>query len=339
MSFRRLPTNQSSTFPVNSETHWANLSLVRFMLSFAVLLGHIDISLPGRSKWEFGVGGVPAVAGFFLISGFSIAHSISAKRTHFIKRRFLRIVPLSTAASIFGYIAVTMARVWNGSIPLFVEPSAISVLGCLFFLNGIIVRTPYILLPIWSLNCEVVYYLLAQFFKDCSDWFLMLLISISVFLFVMYAASLEIWFGLYGVPAATMLWIWLTGFLLYRHQIGTEMLVVGVIAGITAIYLFEHAPLSSILVGFALPFVMVARFNAITMPPKFTRIANYLGELSYPLYLFHFPVINITRYFIPSDHTLNGLVVDIAGPLILSVAAYHVVDAPIRKRRFHRQPL
>ena len=62
--------------------------------------------------------------------------------------------------------------------------------------------------------------------------------------------------------------------------------------------------------------------------PLTNRVSVYLGDMSYSLYLWHFPVLTLLAYLIDP-----GAVFDIAALLLifgLSVASYHLVENPIR---------
>lgn len=58
-------------------------------------------------------------------------------------------------------------------------------------------------------------------------------------------------------------------------------------------------------------------------------VSGYLGNISYSLYLWHFPVIVFLAQFIDEGATYYALA--IALMLLLSVFAYHLVEDPIRK--------
>lgn len=136
----------------------------------------------GWSAWEYIVFGsslltrlaVEFVIVFFLLSGFSIAHSLSGNKEplSFYKRRLVRIYPPYLAALLWAGIVFIVTRAlfpewYNGSIT---EYSFIRTLQMNNYLNtDQIVRNIFYLpgegfiTPFWSLTYEVIFYLLAPF--------------------------------------------------------------------------------------------------------------------------------------------------------------------------------
>lgn len=73
--------------PLESST-WLTLSLLRFGLALIVAAGHIKLFYPftlsatDPIRALASLNGQAAVVGFLLVSGFSIAHSISTEPSH-----------------------------------------------------------------------------------------------------------------------------------------------------------------------------------------------------------------------------------------------------------------
>lgn len=64
--------------------------------------------------------------------------------------------------------------------------------------------------------------------------------------------------------------------------------------------------------------------------PLTTRVAGYVGDTSYSLYLWHFPVIVFGRAILRDDGWVQNVLL-VAIMLFLSFAAYHLVEDPIRR--------
>lgn len=64
--------------------------------------------------------------------------------------------------------------------------------------------------------------------------------------------------------------------------------------------------------------------------PLNNRVAGYLGDASYSLYLWHFPVIVFGKALLPADGPVQNLLL-VAVMFFLSLAAYHLVEDPIRR--------
>lgn len=111
---------------------------------------------------------------FFVLSGFSIAHSLSANKSplQFYQRRFIRIYPSYIVALIWAGVVFLLTRYWHpewydGSLKEFafirsqemnsyLEPG--QILRNVFYMPGQGYITPF-----WSLTYEVIFYLLAPF--------------------------------------------------------------------------------------------------------------------------------------------------------------------------------
>ncbi|KAD3455960.1 acyltransferase family protein [Arthrobacter yangruifuii] len=64
--------------------------------------------------------------------------------------------------------------------------------------------------------------------------------------------------------------------------------------------------------------------------PLTNRVSNYIGNISYSLYLWHFPVIILMGSVVPQEN-LTASIVAVLGMVALSIASYHFIEDPIRK--------
>jgi peptidoglycan/LPS O-acetylase OafA/YrhL len=86
---------------------WSVLAGLRFILAVCVLITHSGIVAPGNILWLLvGQTGYPAVFGFFMVSGYSVAASIVARPQGYFKRRVSRIYPAYLFAIIFACLIV-----------------------------------------------------------------------------------------------------------------------------------------------------------------------------------------------------------------------------------------
>ena len=149
-----------------------------------------------RSTWDFGdylmFGtsmltrlAVEFVIVFFVLSGFSIAHSLSTDKSplQFYKRRFIRIYPSYFVALVWAALVFIVTRYWHpewyngdtfqtainagispGNIP-FIRSEEMNS-----YFNGEVIAKNLVYMPgggyitpFWSLTYEVIFYLLAPF--------------------------------------------------------------------------------------------------------------------------------------------------------------------------------
>lgn len=130
---------------------------------------------------------------FFVLSGFSIANSLSTNTSalEFYKRRFIRIYPSYLLALIWAGIIYVVTLYWHpswydGSITGFAYIRAYEMNTYLepatIFKNLFYIPQGGFITPFWSLTYEVIFYLLAPFLIRRIAWYA----SISLLLFVAY---------------------------------------------------------------------------------------------------------------------------------------------------------
>ncbi len=120
---------------------------------------------------------------FFVLSGFSIAHSLAGNKSalQFYKRRFIRIYPSYLVALLWAGLVFIITRYWHpewydGSLngfsflPFTMEMNHYTdsrvVAGNLLYMPSRGFITPF-----WSLTYEVIFYLLAPFLLRKVNWY------------------------------------------------------------------------------------------------------------------------------------------------------------------------
>jgi len=279
----------------SADSRWSVLALLRFLLAMIVLSTHwvwfLPLKYPAIRLNE--LGGVEAVLSFLVISGYSIAHSITQKSEGFYKRRILRIYPLYVAAVLFSLVPFsTGAQILRDERFFVPRPLPAVVLGNIVFLQNTVCRAIESNPLVWTLGIEVLLYALAPWFNRRSSKFLLILAAVSAGMFAAYPYLHWDYYSklLYGLPFLLMAWAWLCGFVLFRHQ-GNIALEIGLTILSTGLIVLNHSvdgPLS--IVTIAVSTAVIALSPRIRLPQIGCRLFNFLGDLSYPLYLFHFPV-------------------------------------------------
>jgi peptidoglycan/LPS O-acetylase OafA/YrhL len=75
------------------------------------------------------------------------------------------------------------------------------------------------------------------------------------------------------------------------------------------------------------------RYGLLTMKPM-----QYVGKISYSLYLWHFPVIIIVATLFPQPQDVLTMLLQVALMLLLSVVSFHLVEDPVRKSKWLSAP-
>jgi peptidoglycan/LPS O-acetylase OafA/YrhL len=127
-----------------------------------------------------------------------------------------------------------------------------------------------------------------------------------------------------------MLWLWLFGWLLYKHHDHPLALL-----AVTSVCLFALTFWSGEAVrrhyGVAVvgcTALLISKAKDIPFPTSFTRMAKYLGDLSYPWYAVHVPVLAMLFNLFPALDT-SGM--QLLALTLVSVLMLHGINKPGRR--------
>lgn len=306
---------------------WAVLAGLRFFLALTVVGNHLRFVINERSPWWSPISRYNAfgsVIAFLLISGYSIAHSYSRQPAGFYRRRFWRIYPIYLFC--LGLCAISFLPGWKGFAVVggYADlPARREWLNQALFGQGFWSYGMFCYAPSWSLSIEVCFYLLTPLFARCRSWVLVGLILVSAALhFLCGVYSLDPVGGRkYGFPALVVCWAWLAGFLYYRHSSSRK--AKSMLFALPAVL---SAGPSTVATACGLLF-----WNRVRLSAWQRASLHFSGDISYPLYLIHFPVcLLIYRH----SHCAAAWIY-VGASLIAACLAHLLLEAPIRWLR-HR---
>ncbi len=339
------------------------MGLFRLVLAISVLIAH---STPIFSNTL--VGGRVAVESFFMISGFYMALILSTKyKTNlktFYKNRFLKLFPLYW---FFTILVVIVSFVTTGKFTIFkdyiISPLSKFILiffnlsplfndltnflavnintGHIFFTSAFRDTVPeiwnYLILPQgWTIGLEITFYLFAPLLVKQKTKILLLIASLSLIarLISYYFLGFnhdpwqyrffpfEILFFIAGIIAYRVYARFCMGGL-YIHPI---LLVFPIF--LFTIF-FKYFP--NIIFYYLIVFISIPFLFKFTKNNKFDR---FLGELSYPLYLCHFLIIDIFAQIIKVNHQYLGLY-SLLISLPVAILSYNLTYATIYRNKKH----
>jgi peptidoglycan/LPS O-acetylase OafA/YrhL len=321
---------------------WSVLASMRFLFAMWVLFDHTynfgpaDRAMPVLTK-----SGLMPVMCFFVISGFSIHHSIQNKPVGYLRRRFWRIFPLNALSVMIGWFAWSVLGLSGGYGTPQVPPTLWSFVGCLLLLEVFFPVMIEFLFPAWSLSIEAFYYLCAPLFKRLTESRLIPLLMIgSCTFFAAWPFIRDEYIAArysYELAAIAMLWAWLAGWVAYsrpRDRNYLAALIVGGLIGIVSqakffsIVDFSSAAVTCVAwIGtLFVVFYRIGGFSGVA-----AQFSNYLGEISFPLYLLHYPILFVfTSTLFKAYPQLNYGYVQVLIAVLAAAAAYHYVDRPLR---------
>jgi len=271
-----------------------------------------------------------AVFGFFVLSGYSIAASVDRDRVGFYKRRFIRIWPLYIAAVAFGLL-VQWLVIHTLPSHAFVWPlgehvsnaSTLSIVASFLMLQSVVSGPIPFNGPLWSLSPEWWHYMVAPQLRKLPTAALLLLILASFYSFMLIHppnGGIET-FGNWRILLVSS-WMWVTGFLYFRLRRTPFGFTILAFPATLALALNNNWGLPL----FFSIFVLILS-TELVVPAKLARFFDFLGDVSYPLYLFHLPAL-IAMLALGITNSIGLLI----GPLALAVLVLYMIDLPLRSR-------
>jgi peptidoglycan/LPS O-acetylase OafA/YrhL len=345
-----LPAARS--LPVNSSRKQIDsLTGLRAVAAAWVMLMHFREITPTR-VWEFPVldalivNGAYGVDIFFVLSGFILCHvyasqfdtSFNAGQVRqFIVYRFARIYPvhLATFAIMLALFAGNLITTGSSALPERYGPVTIITTLTLTHAWFPGIQTPN--MPAWSISAEWFAYMIFPILcivLSYNKW-----IAVLYFVMGLFLAVIE---PLCNYSLAHVLSGFLIGMAAYRTMTVAHWITIGRFAGcaVAAAVLFwaqGTAPRVEIgLLLFAALMISLADSRDILGRFLTLRPIVYLGEISYSLYMIHWPARVVVRNSFQIIGVLDtlppGLVVVayVLVTLIGAVTSYHFVELPGR---------
>jgi len=320
------------------KTCWSLLAAWRFLLASTVVLGHYFMMIRPDTHHLFRadlLNPSSAVFGFFVLSGYSIAASVEREQEGFYRRRLVRIWPLYVIAILLGvvvqrlvHLSPTHPFIW----PLGEQTSSastFSIVASLLMLQSVVCGPVSFDGPLWSLSPEWWHYMVAPKLRKLPTAVLSFLIlgSFLAFIFMAPANAGIDTLANWRVFVVTS-WLWVSGFLYFRLRRTPIGFTVLAFPATLALALSRNWGLPLLLSIFAL-----ILSTEVTLTGKLGRWFNLLGDVSYPLYLFHMPTMIALLAF----GVTNSMVL-LVGPLALAIAVLYGIDFPMRSRFSKKKP-
>lgn len=315
---------------------WPWLALLRFFLAAVVVAAHL--------RWFFRhhpavlaaaeLGAQVAVIGFFVISGYSIRASLGQHgdgTLAFYVRRVLRIYPLYLGAVLLTH-ALNVAYRPALELPGFTLGSTgwATSAGNAALLQGFACATMPFNPPLWSLSVEVFYYALAPLFLLLQRRiaFGLMALTFAYFCLPIFGVKAEFF---HGYDAFRHVWAWLLGFyfaeLADRHGLCRVWPVLAL--GLGAVCAHPTSVPDRLSFVTALLVAVAFRFGPQReISPGMRRAFLLLGDLSYPLYLFHVPLLTVAWAVLGLRQPLPVLSFLFAGTVVL----FWTVDRGLTQR-------
>jgi len=331
-----------------------NFNFLRFYFAFIVVIGHLIEISHIKSIQQFApyFSTYISVTGFFCISGFLISRSYlnTQNLINYLKKRAARLLPaylfIILTCAFFLSLLSRYSFLEYFSHPLFFKYLAAN----LTFLNFIQPCLPGVFLndasscavngALWTLKIEVGFYLIIPILLYITKKIrLKLLLFISIYLLsVIYRNLFEYLSDLNGIEYYSIIARQLPGFMSYF------------VCGIALYFYFEFFIRNkNIFVLFSIIiFILERKIGVEILTPlalsiivffvafSFKRLNNFAkhGDISYGIYIFHYPIMKIASDF-GFFERFNPVLVSVVIILFILLAGYtswHLLEKQFLKR-------
>lgn len=343
--------------PIVSKQHFQILDGLRGLAAIAVVIFHfMEIAVPDYND-SFIAHAYLAVDFFFCLSGFVIAYAYDEKLktigiATFLKLRLIRLHPLVIIGSLIGLLAFAfdpLSQLFHTyqekTIPMFIT-------SCLMIPYPLVQERYFNLFhlnpPTWSLFWEymanIAYALILVKLRNKTLWIITSVAAILLCAEAFRSGNLSVgWGGENFVGgAARVCFSFTAGILIYRSnwKIKSSLGFYPIALLLLAVFLLPYSDrlnfiIDPLLVIFFFPLLISlgisAKLNAQT-----SRICKASGELSYPLYMVHYPFIWLFMSYVESAQPSMKemtivIVIGVVALIGLAQLTAILLDAPIRK--------
>jgi peptidoglycan/LPS O-acetylase OafA/YrhL len=364
----------SSPGYLDSKSHYQILDGLRGVASVVVIIFHVFETFTGGNRFKQIINhGYLAVDFFFLLSGFVVAYAYDDRwgkltQWDFYKRRLVRLQPMVVMGSLIGaalfYFQVSPVFPNIAETPVW-KMLLLMLIGCTLLpvplsmdirgwqemhpLNG----------PAWSLFFEYIANILyAVFVRRFSKLLLSIFVTLAGCMMIAYLVTgtqgdlIGGWAldaqGLF-VGFTRLLYPFFGGVLLMRlgklirikNAFWWCSLLLVVALCIPRIgdeqHVWENGLYDAFCVIVIFPLIVSIGAGGMLHSSKSARISKFLGDISYPLYITHYPIIYIYTAWVVNNKVplgarglLVGLLVVVAG-IVLAYACLKLYDEPVRE--------
>lgn len=360
---------------INSKIHYPILDGLRGVASIIVIFFHVFEAHALGDKYKQIINhGYLAVDFFFLLSGFVVAYAYddrwaSLTQWEFYKRRLIRLQPMVIMGSVIGAIMVYFQH--NNTIFPTLESASIGTVLLLMIIGATLLPVPISMDirgwqemhplngPAWSLFYEYIANILyAIGIRRFSKTLLGFFVTIAALIMIAYLL-----FGTQGdliggwsltkeqlfVGFTRLLYPFFAGVLLARmgklikikNAFWWSSLLIVIVLSIPRIGDAQHVWMNgiydAICVIILFPIIVSIGAGGILETKKANSIAKFIGDLSYPLYITHYPIMYAYTAWVFNNNLVMSpiaLIVGVCVVLLCIIVAYaclKLYDEPVRK--------
>lgn len=347
----------ATTQLLKTKQHFELLDALRGVAAVAVVIFHfMEFAVPKYTD-NFIAHGYLAVDFFFCLSGFVIAYAYDNRIeamgiVEFCKLRLVRLHPLVIIGAILGSLSFLFDP-YSSLAAGYSTESLWVMLGasCLLIPYPVVPQRYFNLFhlnpPTWSLFWEYIanifYVLLLYKLRNKTMWLLTFCAAILLFYEARHAGYLGVGWSAntFWGGGIRVFYSFSVGMLVYRSGwiITSRLGFISLSFLLLATFFIPFSPkvnwlIDPLIVVFYFPFLVALGAGASPAAPL-KAICRFSGEISYPLYMIHYPFLWIFLSYVGKNKpSLNQMVIIIPlATVLLIVLAYLVMvflDVPIR---------
>ncbi len=367
--------------------YFSGINALRFIAALAVIISHIELLkgvFGFKNYWQnpiiFNLGGM-GVYFFFVLSGFLITYLLLVERKKYSRikikdfyvRRILRIWPLYYLIVIVGFFILPKFDIFH--ISYLEESFKSNFTENLILYVLILPNLAFSLFPAvpnigqaWSIGVEEQFYLVWPWIISKSKNILKTLLVIIISLFLLKVGVLILgkiyngaaWYGplklmvamskfecmAIGGIGAYFLFSKSTILKICHHK---YILVLSILAIPLLIYITPNSLQDGIHIVYSILFlIIILNISNNTLKLNFeNRLFNYLGKISYGIYMYHFMIIPVvlsmikSNYHMGSEMAINVLIYSavIIITICISGISYHFIERPFINLKSKYSPI
>lgn len=307
-------------------------TLLRYLFALTVFCNHLCL-LTEEDRILFS--SLICVGGFFAMSGFLTFNSYNhtPDTCHYAVRRFRRIYPPYVLAVLFGLVVGVLMTTLPKTVFLLHPQTWRYLLYNLLFLNysqptlpGVFETSivPFINGALWTMKVEVLFYvtvpivhrLIGKYGKN--KVLLPIIICSLIFYYAMWIMYVttgnQFFYSMSHQIVAILPYFYIPVLLLYNFEwVKAHIKTILLISSVMMI-----PCLSTTIDAFLLPLVLPVWLVSFAYGCKWLLFSARWKDITYPFYLFHFPVLQLTIAFLGTASPI--LIALVALPVTISVA-------------------
>lgn len=364
-------SNISATAFADTKPHYNILDGLRGIAALTVVCFHLFEAFATSHLDQRINHGYLAVDFFFILSGFVVGYAYDdrwKKMTvaEFLKRRFIRLHPMVVMGAVIGAVMfyfqgcsvwdvstvsismLLVATLLNALLIPATPGSEIRGLGEMYPLNG----------PSWSLFFEyignILYAFVIRKLPTRALSVLVLLAGCGLAAFAVWGplGDICVGFAMDGVNmtggSLRLLFAFSAGLLLSRvfkpiHIKGAFWICSLAVVALLSVpriggseHLWMNGLYDTVCAVVFFPLLVYLGASGKTTDKITTRVCKFLGDISYPLYMVHYPFIYLYYAWVKNENltfeqSLPGAAVLVAGSVILAYLCLKLYDEPVRR--------